>query len=47
MPTFAFQVLRECSSWASRNDVVQMLFLTPIRNMFLAVLWEFIFYYVK
>ena len=46
MPTFAFQVLRECSSWASRNDVVQML-LTPTRNMFLAVLWEFIFYYVK
>ena len=23
--TFAFQVLRECSSWASRNCVVQML----------------------
>ena len=22
--TFAFKVLRECSSWASRNDAVQM-----------------------
>ena len=31
--TFAFQVLRECSSWASRNGAVQMFFLTPNRNM--------------
>ena len=32
--TFAFQVLRGYSSWASRNDAVQMLFLTPTKNMF-------------
>ena len=32
--TFAFQVLRECSSWASRNGTVQMFFLTSTRNMF-------------
>ena len=32
--TFAFKVLQECSSWASRNGVVQILFLTPQRNMF-------------
>ena len=43
LQTFAFQVLRECSSWASRNGAVQILFLTPARNMFLAVLWEYIF----
>ena len=38
-----FQVLQECSPWASRNGAVQMLFLTPtrnIRNMFLVVLRE-------
>ena len=32
--TFAFKVLQECSSWASRNDVVQIFFLTPHRRMF-------------
>ena len=32
--TFAFKVLQECSSWASRNGAVQMFFLTPNRNMF-------------
>ena len=31
---FAFQVLRECSSWASKNGAVQIFFLTPTRNMF-------------
>ena len=41
--TFAFQVLRECSSLAPRNGAVQMFFLTPARNMFLAVLWDYIF----
>ena len=28
------QVLREYSSWASRNGAVQMFFLAPARNMF-------------
>ena len=28
----------------SRNGAVQFFFLTPTRNMFLAVLWEYIFY---
>ena len=52
--TFAFQLLRECSSWVSKNGAVQMFFLKPTRNMFdgkfvnrvrfLAVLWEHIFY---
>ena len=32
--TFAFKVLQECSSWASRNGAVQMFFLTPNRIMF-------------
>ena len=32
--TFAFKVLQECGSWASRNRAVQMFFLTPNRNMF-------------
>ena len=35
--TFAFKVLQECSSWASRNGTapfLQMFFLTPNRNMF-------------
>ena len=32
--TFAFKVLQECSSWVSRNDAVQIFFLTPHRNMF-------------
>ena len=31
---FAFKVIQECSSWASRNGVVQIFFLTPHRNMF-------------
>ena len=31
---FTFKVFQECGSWASRNDAVQMLFLTPNRNMF-------------
>ena len=51
--TFAFQVLWECSSWVSRNVTVQILFLTPTRNIAagkfvklirsLAVLCEYIF----
>ena len=32
--TFAFKVLQECSSWASRDGAVQIFFLTPNRNMF-------------
>ena len=32
--TFAFQVLRECSFWASRNGTVQMCFMIPTRNKF-------------
>ena len=32
--TFAFKMLQECSSWASRNGVVQMFFLTPNRSVF-------------
>ena len=31
---FAFKVLKECSSCASRNDVVQIFFLIPYRNIF-------------
>ena len=31
---FAFILLQECSSWVSRNDAVQVFFLTPHRNMF-------------
>ena len=27
-------MFQECGSWASRNDAVQMLFLTPKKNMF-------------
>ena len=38
--TFAFKVLQECSSWASRNGVVQIFFLTPQRSMFLENLSE-------
>ena len=37
-------MLRECSSWASRKGAVQMFFLTPTRNMFLAFFQELIFY---
>ena len=43
MNKFAFHVLRECSFLASRNGAVQMFFLTPTRNMILAVLQEYIF----
>ena len=45
--TFAFQVLEESSSWESRNGAVQMFFLTPTRNMFFAVLQEYVFYNVE
>ena len=34
MQIFAFKVLQECSSFASRNGAAQMFFLTPNRNMF-------------
>ena len=36
--TFAFQVLQESSSWASRNGAEQMFFPTPTGDMALAVL---------
>ena len=55
--TFAFKVLQECSSWASRKGAVQIFFLTPNRNMsagkfakserLLAVLREDIIFNVK
>ena len=32
--TFAFNVLKECSSGASRNGAVQIFFLTPDRSVF-------------
>ena len=32
--TFAFQVLRKSNYLGSRNGAVQMVFLTPTRNMF-------------
>ena len=35
--TFAFKVLQEYSSLASRNDAAQMIFLTPNRNMFAGI----------
>ena len=35
--TFAFKVLQEYSSLASRNDATQMFFLTPNRNMFAGI----------
>ena len=41
---FAFQVLWECSSWKSRNDAVEMIFLTPTKKIFLAMLREYVFY---
>ena len=54
---FAFKVLRECSSLASRNGGAKMFFLTPNRNIFarkfveserfLIVLWEHIIFNVK
>ena len=55
--TFAFKELQECSSWASRNDAVQMFFRTPNRNMlagkfgkwkrFLEMFPEYIIFNVK
>ena len=55
--TFAFKVLQECSSWASRNGAVQIFFLTPNRKMlarkfvksetFLAMLREHIIFSVN
>ena len=33
MQALTFKVFQECGSWASRNDAVQILFLTPNRNM--------------
>ena len=57
LQTFAFKVLQECSSWASRNDSKQMFFQIPNRNMFaqkflkterfLTVLREHIIFSVK
>ena len=44
--TLAFLLLWEFSSRSSRNRAVQMFFLTPTRNMLLAVSWENIFYNV-
>ena len=42
MLIFAFKVLQESSSWASRNCEVQMFLLTPNRKMFVRklVIWE-------
>ena len=37
----------EYSSWESKNGAVQMFFLTPTTNMFLAMLREYIFYNVE
>ena len=55
--TFAFKVLKESSSWASGNGAVQMIFLTPNRNIFagkfvnwesfLAVFWEHVIFNFK
>ena len=52
--TFAFNMLQECSSWASRCGAVQIFFLRPNRNMFtakserfLAMLQEHIIFNVK
>ena len=44
--TFDFQMLRECSTWMSRNGAVEMFFsffVTPTRNVFLDVFQEYIF----
>ena len=35
--TFVFKVFQECSFWASKNGAVQILFLTPSRNMFAGI----------
>ena len=32
IPKFAFQVLQECGSWASKNGAMKMFFLTPAGN---------------
>ena len=55
--TFSFKVLQESSSWASGNGAVQMIFLTPNRNIFagkfvnwesfLAVFWEHVIFNFK
>ena len=45
--TFSFQELQKRSSWASRNSTVQILFLAPTRNMFLAVFRKYIFHNVE
>ena len=55
--TFAFKVLQECSFCKSKNEAVQMFFLTPNRKMvtgkfvkwerFLVVLREHIFFNVE
>ena len=57
MLTFAFRVLQECSSWASKEIAVQIFFLRANRNMFsgklvkserfLTVLQEHIIFNVK
>ena len=57
MLTFAFRVLQECSSWASKKIAVQIFFLRANRNMFsgklvkserfLTVLQEHIIFNVK
>ena len=38
---FAFKMLQEYSSWASRNGAVQMFFLTPSRYMFAGIFVRF------
>ena len=38
--TFAFEVLRKCSSWASRNDAVQMFFSDTNQKQFAGKLSE-------
>ena len=55
--TFAFKVFQKSSSWVSRNGAVQMIFLTPNRNIFagkfvnwerfLAVFWEHVIFNFK
>ena len=57
MHTFIFKVLEECSSWASRNDAVQMFYLAPKSKMlagkfvkwerFLVALWKHDIFNVK
>ena len=55
--TFAFKVLQESSNWPSGNGVVQIIFLTPNRNIFagkfvnwecfLAKFWEHVIFSFK